>query len=117
MSFPLVHVEFQVKDLDKAQAWYTKVFGWNLEKYPELNYVSTPSDHEGVGIGLNAGEMSAGAIPYVPSTDIPGLLQKVEGAGGKVISPESEIPGMGTFAIFADPDGNTIGVINFPTPN
>ncbi len=112
MNFPVVHVEFQVQDLDKAQAWYTEVFGWNLHKDEKLNYVSTQGQ-DGVGIGLNAGEMPTGAVPYVPSNDISALLQKVEAGGGKVISPESEIPGMGTFALFADPDGNTIGVLNF----
>ena len=47
---------------------------------------------------------------YVAVEDLPAALKKAEGLGGKTIIPPTEVPGMGQFAWFADPDGNTIGL-------
>jgi predicted enzyme related to lactoylglutathione lyase len=114
MAFPIVHVEFQVQDADKARVWYERIFGWATEKDEKLNYVTFSSGEGQMAGGFSASGLPAGAVPYVAADDIPALLNKVEAAGGKVLQPEMEIPGMGTLALFADPDGNTIGVINFP---
>lgn len=116
MAYPIVHVEFQVKDADKARQWYTDIFGWETEKDEKLDYITFTTGPNEIGGGFSASGMPAGAVPYVSTDDIPALLAKVEGRGGAVLQPEMEIPGMGTLAIFTDPDGNTIGVINFPMP-
>ena len=46
---------------------------------------------------------------YVQVDDIPATLAKVDSLGGKTIVPPVTIPN-GTFAWFADPEGNTIGL-------
>jgi predicted enzyme related to lactoylglutathione lyase len=38
------------------------------------------------------------------------VLQQVESAGGKVVGPRTEIPGVDAFAYFTDPEGNTLGL-------
>lgn len=37
-------------------------------------------------------------------------LGKIEREGGSVVRPRTEIPGMGAFAYFKDPDGNVLGL-------
>jgi predicted enzyme related to lactoylglutathione lyase len=37
-------------------------------------------------------------------------LKQVEAAGGRVVRPRTEIPGMGAFAYFTDTEGNTLGL-------
>ena len=37
-------------------------------------------------------------------------LKKVEAAGGTVVRPKTEIPGMGSFAYLKDTEGNVIGL-------
>jgi hypothetical protein len=37
-------------------------------------------------------------------------LKRVEAAGGSVVTPRTEIPGMGAFAYFTDTEGNTLGL-------
>jgi predicted enzyme related to lactoylglutathione lyase len=46
---------------------------------------------------------------YVQVDDLPAYLKKAESLGGKTLVPPVEIP-QGSFAWFADPDGNTIGL-------
>jgi predicted enzyme related to lactoylglutathione lyase len=47
---------------------------------------------------------------YVEVDDLQNYLDKAEGLGGKMIIPPTEVPEMGSFAWFADIDGNTIGL-------
>jgi predicted enzyme related to lactoylglutathione lyase len=37
-------------------------------------------------------------------------LKQVEGAGGNVVRPKTDIPGMGSFAYIKDTEGNVIGL-------
>ena len=48
-------------------------------------------------------------IFYVQVDDIEASLKKAEELGGKTVVPKVDIP-MGSFAWFADPDGNTVGL-------
>jgi predicted enzyme related to lactoylglutathione lyase len=44
----------------------------------------------------------------VPSVDE--AIRKVQAAGGKVVTPNTPIPGMGAYARVADTEGNVIGL-------
>jgi len=41
---------------------------------------------------------------------IDATLQKVKAAGGKIVTPNTPIPGMGAYARVADTEGNVIGL-------
>jgi predicted enzyme related to lactoylglutathione lyase len=112
MSRPIVHIEFQVSDPKKSMKWYSEVFGWETSYMDEMSYgmFSTGEGQLGGGFNPNAETNLTGTVVYVDTQDIPGTLAKAEAAGGKVIVPESEIPGMGWFALMSDPDGNVVGV-------
>jgi hypothetical protein len=69
----------------------------------------------GSGLGINGHITNLGHEPhqytifYVQVDDVQGYLDKASALGGKTLVPPVEIPS-GTFAWFADPDGNTIGL-------
>jgi predicted enzyme related to lactoylglutathione lyase len=44
----------------------------------------------------------------VPSID--DSVKRIEEAGGSVVTPRTEIPGMGAFAYFKDTEGNLLGL-------
>ena len=48
---------------------------------------------------------------YVQVPDLQAALAKAEGMGAKVVMPITEIPGAVTMALFADPDGNVVGLV------
>ena len=44
-------------------------------------------------------------------TDLEGTLKKAEAAGGKTVMPVMDVPGGPTLAMFADPEGNVVGIM------
>lgn len=42
--------------------------------------------------------------------DIEQVPAKIESAGGSTLIPKQEVPGMGWFAWFKDPEGNVLGL-------
>jgi predicted enzyme related to lactoylglutathione lyase len=55
-----------------------------------------------------------GWLPYVQVDDVPAALARVRAAGGKVLrEPDPAILG-GQLAVFADPLGGVLGVLNWP---
>ena len=48
---------------------------------------------------------------YIAVDDTNDHLARIESAGGSTLMPRTEIPGTVTFALFADPAGNTLGLV------
>jgi uncharacterized protein len=113
----IVHVEIPAKDPEAANAFYSNLFGWKHEFYPELNYhrFYTEDGNGGgyVGLGDAAGHQINHVRVAVSTDDIDGTLAKVEQLGGKTVTPKTEIPGMGWFAVFCDPQGNYISLFTY----
>jgi predicted enzyme related to lactoylglutathione lyase len=104
---PLVHFEFMVSDVEKSKAFYGKVFDWKFEIDKSMDYVmiSTGKDPGG-GMMKKPDEAPSFALSeYFMVNDIEETLKKVESAGGKRGIPKMEIPNMGWWAMFFDPDG------------
>lgn len=111
MAYPINHIELQIQDVKKSMKWYGDLFGWETNYMEEMKY-GTFYDGR-VGGGFNApAEGMHGTVPYVEVGDVTAILQKAENTGGKIITSESPIPGVGTFGIFTDPDNNMIGVVH-----
>lgn len=115
---PIVHFEIGCKDLTKTRAFYSKLLGWEYaEGGPSMAMVSNLGPHaknktDGIGGHIN----SLGHPPhqyvtvYALVDDIEATLAKAEKLGGKTLVPKQEVPGMGWFAWFTDPEGNAIGL-------
>jgi predicted enzyme related to lactoylglutathione lyase len=115
---PIVHIEISAKDREKAAKFYDDVFGWHVEQIPEMNY-ATFNPGEGPGGGFNpvTKENPAGTVlVYIGTDDIEASLAEIESAGGKIVAPKMEIPGMGWFAIFQDPTGNNLALYKAMVP-
>lgn len=111
-NHPIVHVEFSAVDRVTAGKFYADIFGWHVQQMPEMDY-ATFETHEGVGGGFSpVGESNpAGTtMVHIGTDDIPATLAKIEQHGGKTLVPETEIPGIGWFALFSDLSGNVVGL-------
>lgn len=111
---PVVHFEINGADGKKLQAFYAELFGWHVNADNPMNYgeVDPHSDH-GIGGGIGEAESpdQQWVTFYVAADDLPAALAKIERAGGKTVTPPTEIPGVVTFAHFADPEGHLIGLV------
>ena len=53
-----------------------------------------------------------GFVPYILSEDIEATLAKAAELGATIVTEKSQIPGIGYYALFDDPDGNLIGLFS-----
>ncbi len=117
MPNPVVHWEVHGRDGKKLEEFYRNLFNWHVEHVDAMNYGSVDTHAEG---GINGG---IGQIPgeqtqtqpfvtfYVQVNDLDDYLKRAEGLGATTLVPPTEIPNIVTFAMFADPEGNVIGLV------
>jgi hypothetical protein len=109
MSHPVVHFEIGCKDKEATSAFYSAVFEWEIDADP-MGAIDT-----GSADGIQGHIAALGHEPhqfthfYVETNDVEQTLAKVEQLGGKTVVPPVPLPS-GTFAWFADPEGNIVGL-------
>ncbi len=110
MSQPVVHFEIGCRDQAKTVAFFSELFDWKMQPAGPATMINT-----GASSGIHGHITSLGHEPlqytifYVEVDDVQAYLDKAETLGGKTLVPPVDIP-TGTFAWFADPGGNTIGL-------
>ena len=115
MGPPVVHFEFPSKDPAKLSAFYEKIFGWTVTHRPELSYRIVET---GAGAGINGGIVKpdrpepwpGNTTVYVAVDDLAAYRKRILAAGGKILIEEQQVPGMGSFSLFADPEGRMMGL-------
>ncbi len=104
------------KDGKKLQDFYGQLFNWKIDANNPMQYGMV--DNEGKGIGGGVGPAQSGqpwAGFYVEVEDLEATLSKAESMGGKTVMPPMPIEGYGfSIALFADPEGNQIGLMTPP---
>lgn len=117
MKNAFCHIEINTTNLKRAEKFYGDLFGWKINSEMMSNYslFECPSPPGG-GIAqvekVNPGDS---LMFYVEVDDIPKYLSKAANLGGKEVTPKTDIPNVGWFGVFADPDGNKIGLFT-PLP-
>lgn len=112
MPNPIVHWEIMGKDAKKTIEFYSKLFNWQIDANNPHNYGMVDTKAGGIngGVGGYEGDQPRVSI-YAEVDDLQAYLNSAVELGGKVLMEPTEIPGAVTMAMFADPDGNTIGLI------
>lgn len=114
----IVHIELPVADREAAARFFADLFGWAFTHYADQQMAAF--DTGAISGALNAAEDVLSAprrvLVYVESDDVAADLDRAEALGGEVLAPRTAIPGVGWFGLFADPAGNTIGLIQFASP-
>lgn len=111
-AHPIVHVEIPALDQEQSASFYRELFGWQIESYPEMEYVMfQPGEGPGGGLPKANGMLQAGQVlVHVGTDDVDASLAKATSLGASVSVPKTEIPGIGWFGIFTDPSGNRIAL-------
>ena len=114
MGNAFVHAELNTTDVEKARAFYGKLFDWKLEDVPMEDMIYTMIDvGEGTGGGIMK-QMMPGApsawMPYVGVEDIHAATKKAESLGATILKNVTEVKDMGWLSIFTDPTGALIGL-------
>ena len=111
MGQPVVHFEIGCRDRAKTERFFGDLFGWHMQQAGPASVIDTASQRGIQGHITSLGhEPEHYTIFYVEVDDIQAYLDKAVALGGKMVVPPIKIP-TGTFAWFADPDGNTVGLL------
>ncbi|MDQ6774965.1 MAG: VOC family protein [Actinomycetota bacterium] len=116
MGNPVVHFEVHSQESEELRRFYSELFGWKLGVVPDGSYALVDTDAEGAGIRGGIAQSSGdvnGVIFYIQVPDIEAHLERIRAAGGSVLVERTESPQVST-AIFADPDGNPVGLAERP---
>ena len=116
MGQPVVHWELWSKTPEKVCDFYRRVFDWNIRPVPQVNQYHLV-DTGGQG-GINGGIMTPqreGPWPgnmsfYIAVDDLAAYRKRVQDAGGKILVEEQQVPDMGAYSLFADPEGRVMGL-------
>ncbi|MFI0479092.1 VOC family protein [Actinomadura sp. 9N215] len=116
MGRPIAFFEVISPDHERAQKFYGRLFDWQVAADPAMGgygLVDTGGGEHAVGGGIGPSTQAgdAGVKVYVRVDDLDAYLDRAEALGGTRLVPPTDLPGdFGRFAIFADPDGNQVGL-------
>jgi uncharacterized protein len=111
MTNPIAHFEIMGKDAIALQSFYAAAFDWKLSPpMPEMGNYSL-YDPEGQGVGGGIGEGDPRVTVYIRVSDLQAAMKRVTQAGGRILMPATPVSETLTIALFADPAGNTVGML------
>ena len=128
MNGEVGHFEIPAKDMKRAVAFYSKVFGWKSsvhsmesgESYTSLVTTETDKKNRPKSPGaINGGMIKlrkpfTGPVITIVANDISSSIKLVEKNGGKTVVKRTEMGKMGAYAYFKDSEGNLLGLYEYP---
>jgi len=113
MPNPLCHFELMTNNPKKCRAFYEKVFDWRFDdkSMPDYTLINTGVEPTGGLFSKPAQAPGPCVNVYFQVPDIEATLRKVKNQGGQVLVPKTPIPHVGHFAMFTDPEGIAVGIM------
>lgn len=112
-------VDLNTTDLEGAHAFYSGLFGWEVDNQPlpgGMSYTNFRIDGYSVaGAGELMPELKAAGAPsvwtsYVNHSDIDAIAARATEAGGNVFLPPMDVMDQGRMALIQDPTGAPFGL-------
>ena len=111
MPAPIVYFEVAGPDGAALQAFYAKVFEWDINAQRTISLGTA-------GIRGGIRQDPADKVIYMGVPDVNAAQTAIEAAGGTVVIRRMAVPGVVTFGLFKDPAGNLCGLAelgSYPT--
>jgi uncharacterized protein len=107
MPAPIVFFDIAAPDLASQKAFYGAVFGWEFDPIGRFNAPVTSGPSLPALLRTDPLEK----VIYLGVEDINATLEKIKANGGKVHAGRLVVPGVTILALFFDPAGNRMGLI------
>jgi hypothetical protein len=104
--------EFHAADVARAGVFYQEVFAWRLAPVEHGLWGSVAARQQ-VGLDASVSIVSGPPLtfPYIEVADLEATLALVERLGGHTILPPWQAEAATRLALFTDPEGNRIGLL------
>ena len=109
MKNPVVYFEIGCFNGSETRNFFSQLFDWEISDAASSLMINTGGGIDGHITEL-AAEWGNYITVYVQVDDLKAHLQKVKELGGKVLVEPVSIPGQGSFAWFAAPEGNIMAL-------
>jgi predicted enzyme related to lactoylglutathione lyase len=119
----LSHFEIYGDDPTALAGFYSAMFDWKIEAPPGMGgyMVVQTVDVDGKHRPTQAGGINGGIVKrpdknaprvvnYINVESVDRAIERAQGLGAKVHAAKAPVPGMGWYAILADPQGNPFAV-------
>ena len=116
MSNKIMWLELASTDIPASAKFYSDLFGWPMTRDEQMDYTMTDFGRDETGVGFarvdEAQGVDAGSVlVYVDVSDVDATIARAKELGALIYLDKTEIPTVGWMAIFGDPGGNRIGVM------
>ena len=117
MGNPVVHFEIGGHDAARTRAFYSELFDWDVQGDPSAYGLVDTRSEVGIrgGIMQTPPQVPAYLTFYVDVDDLDKYLMRAQELGGSKVLGPMVIGRIGAFAMFADPDGNLVGLFRKDT--
>lgn len=108
----VVWFEIPADDVERARMFYSKLFGWKVDKFPGPTtkpywLIDTGADDASRNGGMMERQFPRHTITnYVAVPSVDKAAAKVEKLGGKICMPKTAVPQMGYFVVCNDTENN-----------
>lgn len=115
----LAHFSINADDVDRARAFYERVFGWKFAAWGPPGFYKIDNRESAVLGSLQGrralvpGTRTLGFECTIGVPSIEATERAVVASGGKVVLARSVIAGVGTLMFFQDPEGNVFGAMQY----
>jgi len=111
----IVHFDVPAENIERAKKFYSALFDWKFESFPEMQYhLITTTDLAGApGVGGGMGRRRDPSQPitnYYGVKSIDAAMKQVRNFGGTVVMGKMAVPKMGYLANCIDTEGNPFGL-------
>ena len=111
MPAPIVFFDIAAPDLATQAAFYRAVFDWDVGAGGQVSVpVASPLPGALRVEPANLGPITERVL-YVGVPDVTAALEAVKASGGAMIFPRTVVPGVVILALFTDPAGNRMGLV------
>ena len=122
---PVVHFEMPAGDRNRMADFYSNVFGWETKFFGEEmgNYVTvSTTETDENGMVKTPGAINGGFFPksenmpnnpsiVIAVDDIHEHVKKISEAGGNALGEPVDVPNVGLYVSFRDPEGNVCSIL------
>jgi uncharacterized protein len=111
-----IHFEIPAENVERAIAFYEKVFGWKFQKWdgPMPYYMITtgPNEEPGINGGLMPRQHpEQPCVNTMAVTNLDESVATVLASGGQIALPKMPVPGVGWLAYCKDTEGHIFGIM------
>ncbi|MGD9740458.1 MAG: VOC family protein [Bauldia sp.] len=111
-----VHVDISADDPARAARFFEQAFGWRIQELPGPvpYWLLLPQGDGAVGVGGGIAKRELPQQTVMPTIEVPSAgeyAERIREAGGILVAPPTDMPGVGTMVVFKDTEGNVFGIL------